>query len=65
MAPSTKTELPIPPALDALVLKCLAKDRDERPKSPRDLLRRLDALGLEKPWDESRAREWWNVHLPA
>jgi len=65
MPPSTKTELPIPPALDALVMMCLAKNRDDRPKSPRDLLRRLDALELDKPWNESRARDWWNVHLPA
>ena len=31
--PSTRTELPIPPALDALVLACLAKDPAERPQS--------------------------------
>ena len=63
--PSTKTELPIPPALDALVLLCLAKDRNERPRSPRDLLHRLDALEFDQPWTESRARDWWTIHVPA
>ena len=63
-APSTRTELPIPTDLDALVLSCLAKDREQRPQSARDLLGRLDALPLERHWTEARAREWWRVHLP-
>ena len=62
-APSSKTELPIPAELDALVLTCLAKDRDQRPASARELLRRLDAISL-PPWTESRARAWWDAHLP-
>ena len=31
--PSSRTENPIPQDLDALVLSCLAKDREHRPKS--------------------------------
>jgi serine/threonine-protein kinase len=61
--PSARTELPIPAELDALVLSCLAKDREQRPASARELLRRLDAISL-PPWTESRAREWWDTHLP-
>ena len=61
--PSSKTELSIPPDLDALVLSCLAKDREQRPSSARELLRRLDAISL-PPWTQSRAREWWDTHLP-
>src|SRR5262245_38311360 len=62
--PSSRTELPIPPDLDALVLSCLAKDRDQRPRTPRDLLRRLDALTLEQHWTSDRAHDWWTTHLP-
>ena len=62
--PSSRTEIPIPPDLDALVLSCLAKDREHRPKSARDLLQRLDAVALQQPWTDARAREWWKVHLP-
>ena len=62
--PSSRTELPIPRDLDALVLSCLAKDRNQRPRSPRDLQRRLDALPLEKHWTSDRARDWWTTHLP-
>jgi serine/threonine-protein kinase len=62
--PSSRTELPIPRDLDALVLACLAKDRDRRPRTPRDLLRQLDALALDRPWTDARARDWWTAHLP-
>jgi serine/threonine-protein kinase len=64
-APSTRTELAIPPDLDALVLSCLAKDPGLRPRSARDLLRRLDAITLRQPWTDARAREWWKLHLPS
>ena len=62
--PSSRTEIPIPPDLDALVLSCHAKDREHRPKSARDLLQRLDAVVLQQRWTDTRAREWWSVHLP-
>jgi len=62
--PSARTELPIPPDLDALVLSCLAKDRALRPPSARELLQRLDAIALQHDWNETRARRWWNEHLP-
>jgi serine/threonine-protein kinase len=62
--PSSRTEMQIPEELDALVLSCLAKDREHRPKSARDLLQRLAGIPLHQPWTEERAREWWRVHLP-
>jgi serine/threonine-protein kinase len=62
--PSSRTEMPIPHDLDALVLSCLAKDPEYRPKSARDLLQRLDAVALQQSWTDQRAREWWAMHLP-
>jgi serine/threonine-protein kinase len=62
--PSSKTEMPIPPGLDALVVACLAKNRDQRPSSARDLLQRLDAIPLQERWTDERALRWWNEHLP-
>jgi serine/threonine-protein kinase len=63
--PSSRTELSIPADLDALVLTCLAKNRDDRPQSARDLLERLDRIALPRQWTDARAREWWMMHLPA
>jgi serine/threonine-protein kinase len=64
-APSQSSELPIPPALDRVILECLAKDPAGRPQSARELSRRLDAVDGVTPWTEERAREWWDTHRPA
>jgi serine/threonine-protein kinase len=62
--PSSRTALAVPQELDALVLSCLAKDREQRPNSARDLRQRLDAVALANQWTDARAREWWRAHLP-
>ena len=62
--PSTRSELPIPAALDDLLLSCLAKDPAERPQSARELSRRLAAIEGASAWTEERAREWWATHWP-
>jgi serine/threonine-protein kinase len=62
--PSTLAELPIPPALDSLVLSCLAKDPAQRPQSARELSHRLMEIEGARAWTEERAREWWDKHQP-
>ncbi|MFL5401774.1 MAG: serine/threonine-protein kinase [Gemmatimonadales bacterium] len=62
--PSTVAELSIPPALDALILSCLAKDPDQRPQSARELSRRLAEIECGGQWAAERAREWWDMHQP-
>lgn len=56
--PSRRTTLPVPAALDAAVLACLAKRPEERPRSAAELSRLLAAVQVE-PWGEELAREWW------
>ncbi len=63
--PSARTELSIPPALDQLVLSCLAKDPADRPQTARELSRRLTTIDGASAWTEDRARDWWAVHQPA
>jgi serine/threonine-protein kinase len=63
--PSARTDLPIPPALDRLVLSCLAKDPAGRPQSARELSSRLADIEAESPWTQDRARDWWATHQPA
>jgi len=62
--PSAHTQQEIPAALDALVLECLAKDPALRPPCAEVLADRLDALPLGNPWDQRRARDWWERHQP-
>jgi serine/threonine-protein kinase len=57
--PSTRTDRPIPRALEDLVLACLAKDPADRPQTARELAARLGALGGMSEWTQERARDWW------
>jgi serine/threonine-protein kinase len=63
--PSSRTELPIPAALDALVLACLAKDPAERPQTARELSRLLAEAVGPRLWTEERAHDWWTQHQPS
>jgi serine/threonine-protein kinase len=63
-APSARTDLPIPAALDHLILSCLAKDPANRPQSARELSRRLGEVECASVWTEERARGWWVEHQP-
>lgn len=60
--PSLRSELPIPPALDDVVLACLAKDPGERPQGAAELAARLEGIRFDRAWDGERAREWWDVN---
>ncbi|HWA15865.1 MAG TPA: serine/threonine-protein kinase, partial [Gemmatimonadales bacterium] len=60
--PSSRSELPIPTALDALVLACLAKDPAARPQSARELARRLAEIDGSDGWNQEKAKEWWERH---
>jgi serine/threonine-protein kinase len=63
VAPSTQTDLPIPPELDEVVLACLATDRGGRPADAADLQRRLRSIPIEA-WTQEMAAAWWAVHQP-
>jgi serine/threonine-protein kinase len=63
--PSAHSELPIPAALDQIVLSCLAKDPADRPQTARELSRRLAAVEGASAWNDDRARDWWTRHQPA
>jgi eukaryotic-like serine/threonine-protein kinase len=63
--PSARMDRPIPPALDDLVLSCLAKDPANRPQSARELSLRLADVEGASAWTQDRAREWWATHPPA
>jgi eukaryotic-like serine/threonine-protein kinase len=64
-APSTRSEFTIPPALDALILECLAKDPAARPASAFILGERLAATMPPDAWTPQAARTWWELHRVA
>jgi len=58
--PSMHAELPVPAALDALVMQCLEKDPENRPQTAVELRDALLAIDIE--WDNARATSWWEAH---
>jgi hypothetical protein len=61
--PSALATQSIPPALDALVLSCLAKEPEDRVQSAVQLDEQLAVLSLTTPWTATRATEWWRDHM--
>jgi hypothetical protein len=57
--PSANTDQPIPSSLEELILACLAKHLEERPKSA-DGLALAFLNSVEEAWTPARARTWWN-----
>lgn len=62
--PSMIASESIPADMDALVLDCLQKDPVLRPDSADVLWERLDKVPVASPWDQRRARAWWELHEP-
>ncbi len=62
LKPSEAVEAGVPPELDAIVMRCLEKQPDDRFQSAAELEYALGAFDLGEPWDFQRAREWWSLH---
>jgi serine/threonine-protein kinase len=58
--PSARVELPIPAALDAVVLACLVKSPADRIRSAAELRRALGSVSL-PPWGDEQAAGWWST----
>jgi serine/threonine-protein kinase len=58
--PSLMTTKRIPPELEQLILRCLAKKPEERPASANELAALLRAVPVSKDWSESEAVQWWS-----
>jgi len=64
LPPSQRTELPVPPQVDALVLACLEKDPARRPQNAEEVLRLIEGIRGAGRWSNEQARVWWQRHLP-
>ena len=62
--PSQKSELPIPKALESILMTCLEKDPGNRPSSALELDAQLARVRCEEPWTDERAQAWWLAHAP-
>ena len=60
---SSKATQPIPARLEALVMKCLAKEPAERPRDADGLSVELGACIEGAPWSPAEAGTWWEKNL--
>jgi serine/threonine-protein kinase len=60
-SPSIRGGRPLPEKLERLVLDCLEKRPERRPRSAREFRERLAQVDV-NPWDASQAEAWWAEH---
>jgi hypothetical protein len=59
--PSEVGPTPIEPALEAIIMRCLAKKPEDRFASAADLADALRALPAPQDWSEAEAKRWWRA----
>lgn len=64
VAPSARVQGGLPREVDQLVLSCLRKDPDDRPKDAGEVLLAINAMNLARGWTNDHARKWWQARLP-
>jgi serine/threonine-protein kinase len=62
---SSAAPQPIPPVLDDLIARCLAKDAAERPQRVEDLMAVFTAVLQAHPWTQEAAERWWHDYRGA
>ena len=60
--PSRRVSWPIPDSLERVVLACLDKDPNRRPRDARALLRALSQTDIGPRWTVDDASAWWSAH---
>jgi len=60
--PSERLGAPLPADLEALLLRCLRKDPDDRPQSADEIIEALNACRDAHSWKEQDANRWWRRH---
>jgi serine/threonine protein kinase len=57
--PSSRLGAPVPADLEAVLLSCLAKSPDDRPRDADDLRARLLACADADAWTDEQSTHWW------
>ena len=63
--PSTYLEAPVPEDLESLLLACLAKSPEDRPRTASELSAKLASCADWGAWTEDRRQLWWESHADA
>lgn len=60
--PLLKWRPEFPSDLAEVIMRCIAKRREDRFQSVDELARALRACKIEERWTQARAEEWWKLH---
>ncbi|MFH1843031.1 MAG: hypothetical protein ABIF77_07460 [bacterium] len=63
--PSSRSELEIPAGYDAVILRCLAKNPDDRFQDADELAAALAGCRTKRDWSGERARNGWDLRAVA
>jgi serine/threonine-protein kinase len=62
-APRLRDQLPeIPADLEAIITRCLTKEREARFQHVNDMAAALEATGCSGAWGSAEAQAWWQTH---
>jgi serine/threonine-protein kinase len=62
--PSQRGELAVPASLERVVLQCLEKDPEKRPRSAQEVARMVEEAEDIPNWTRDHAHRWWQTNLP-
>jgi hypothetical protein len=65
VAPSSLPGVQVSPQMEAVLLRCLNKELDQRPATVAELKQALLATPEAGQWNESCRAEWWREHGPS
>ena len=61
--PSERTELSLPSSFENIIMRCLAKNPEDRPQNAMELALALEAANL-GTWTRDESEHWWRTNLP-
>ena len=61
--PSLKAPHPVPRDLEEVIMRCLAKEPEDRPADAAQLAILLERCRVAMPWTDARAHEWWRANV--
>jgi len=61
--PSERTEINVPEDLEKIILACLSKSPEDRPRTAAELDRRLATVAIDGEWGQDAAQRWWDLHM--